>query len=382
MSKLREKTTIMKIDVEKSMPKYLQLKEIIKQHFEKEHYQPDQKIPSENALIRQFAISRSTVRQTLNELANEGIIYKKQGAGSFFSGNRKTQTRRSYLIGVIVPRLSFYIYPQIIRGIHDVVHQQRYNIVLGSSDVQPDKELACLKQLLEKRIDGILIEPSGGFLRFENSSNFQVLKALTIPVVFMDWALSDPTISYVAPDDVEGGLRATEYLIEAGHRRIACVYPNDTLPGLQRYQGYRKALETHKIPYDPGLNRAISIAQWNEPGNIALLVRDLLQSGIDKPTAIFFFNDDGALRGYRAIREAGLRVPDDISIMGFDDSDFAIVPDVPLTTMIHPTYQLGKWAAEILFEHLEHPTQRIPRQMLLKPPIAVRNSVKRLMIRS
>ena len=153
----------MKIDAEKSTPKYLQLKEIIKHHFEKEHYQPGQKIPSENELMKQFAISRSTVRQTLNELANEGLIYKKQGLGSFYAGKPENEVSRSYLVGVIVPRLSFYIYPQIIQGINDVAHQKRYNIVLGSSDVQPEKELACLEQLLEKRIDGLLIEPSGGF---------------------------------------------------------------------------------------------------------------------------------------------------------------------------------------------------------------------------
>lgn len=371
---------MIKIDAERSIPKYLQLKEIIKQHFEKEHYQPDQKIPSENELVKQFAISRSTVRQTLNELVNEGIIYKKQGAGSFFSGKLKTEAQRSYLIGVIVPRLSFYIYPQIIQGINDVAHQKRYNIVLGSSDVQPEKEIICLEQLLEKHIDGLLIEPSGGFLHFEDSPNFQRVKALTIPVVFMDWAPADAAISYVAPDDVEGGLRATNYLIQAGHRRIACVYPNDTLPGIQRHQGYRKALEACNIPYDSRLDKTISIIQWNDPRNIVMLVRELLKLGVDRPTAIFFFNDDGALRGYGAIREAGLIVPEDISVIGFDDSDFAVVPDVPLTTMVHPKHQLGKWAAEILFEQLDHPQQKVPRQMLLNPTVAVRSSVKNLLL--
>lgn len=368
----------MKIDAEKSTPKYLQLKEIIIQHFEKEYYQTGQKIPSENELMKRFAISRSTVRQTLNELANEGLIYKKQGLGSFYAGKPENAISRSYLIGVIVPRLSFYIYPQIIQGINDIAHQKRYNIVLGSSDVQPEKELACLEQLLEKRIDGLLIEPSGGFLRFEDSPNFQRVQALTMPVVFMDWALDDAAISYVAPDDVEGGLRATRYLIDAGHRRIACISPYDTLPGIQRRQGYCNALEACNIPYDDRLDQATSIVQWNDPRNIVNLVQNVLKLGDDRPTAIFFFNDDGALRGYEAIREAGLRVPEDISVMGFDDSDFAVVPDVPLTTMIHPKYQLGRWAAEILFEQLDHPEQRIPRQMLLNPTVAVRQSVRTL----
>src|SRR5512136_809661 len=159
----------MRIEADKPTPKYLQLAEILKEHFKDLQYQPDQKIPTEDELIEQFQISRNTVRQALAELVSEGIIYKIQGSGSFFAGTAPAEPNRSYLIGVIVPRLSFYIYPQIIQGIDDVAHQKNYNIVLASSDVKPDKELVCLDQLLEKKIDGLLIEPSGGVQQFETS---------------------------------------------------------------------------------------------------------------------------------------------------------------------------------------------------------------------
>jgi GntR family transcriptional regulator of arabinose operon len=366
----------MRIDADRPIPKYLQLTEILKQHFKDQHYQADQKIPTEDDLIEQFQISRNTVRQALAELVNEGIIYKIQGSGSFFSGTAQEEQNRSYLIGVIVPRLSFYIYPQVIQGIDDVAHRKRYNIVLGSSDVKPEKELACLEQLLEKGIDGLLIEPSGGYQPFQDSQNFRLLKTLTIPIVVMDWALDDLEISYVSPHDVEGGFRATSYLVRAGHKRIACVYPNDTLPGIQRYQGYRKALATYQLAYDSQIEKSTTILKWNEPGQIATMVMELIALGDDKPTAVFFFNDDAALQGYEVMRNAGLTIPEDISIIGFDDSEFAVRTEVPLTTMIHPKYQLGKWAAEILFDHIEHNGQRTPWQMLLNPAIAVRNSVK------
>jgi GntR family transcriptional regulator of arabinose operon len=366
----------MRIDADKPIPKYLQLKEILKHHFKDERYRADQKIPTENELIEQFQVSRNTVRQALAELANEEVIYKIQGSGSFFAGETADDLRHSYLVGVIVPRLSFYIYPQIIQGIDDIAHQKHYNIVLGSSDVSPEKELVCVKQLLKKNIDGLLIEPSGGFQHFKDSENFQVLKELTIPVVFMDWALDDPGVSYVSPDDVNGGFRATSYLIEAGHRRIAHVYPNDAMPGIKRYQGYRKALETYGIDYDSRLDKSTPILKWNEPGHITMLTKELIDLGDDMPTALFFFNDDGALHGYTAIRNAGLKIPEDISVIGFDDSEMAARAEVPLTTMIHPKYQLGKWAADILFHQIEHNRQPPPWQMLLNPTIAVRDSVK------
>ncbi len=369
----------MQIDADKPIAKYLQLKEILIRHFKEQHYQSDQKVPTENELIEQFEVSRNTVRQALAELANDGVIYKIQGSGSFFSGNVQN-TQQSHLIGVITPLISSYIYPQIIQGIDDVVHQKHYNMVLGSSDVNPQKEHIRLHQMLEKEIDGLLIEPSGGAPGFEHSENFQILKHLEIPVVFMDWILNEPEISYVSLDDVEGGFRATSYLIKMGHTRIAYVYPNDTIPALKRYEGYRNALTVHGITYDCRFDASITIAQWNEPNRIQMLVKEFLEPDKEKPTAFFFFNDDGALQGYDAIRDLGLRIPDDISIVGFDDSELAARADVPLTTMIHPKYQLGKWAAELLFNQIEDKAHSAPNQLILNPRIAVRKSVKQLVL--
>ena len=368
----------MRIDVEKPIPKYLQLKEIIKQYFKDKHYEAGQKIPSENDLINQFNVSRNTVRQALAELVNEGFIYKKHGSGSFFSGKFHEDRQHSYLIGVITPNIPSYIYSKIIEGIDDVAHRRRYNIVLGSSKGSPEKELICLEQLLEKNVEGLLVEPSGGFRDIHESKIFRLLKDLTIPVVFMDWAIDDPEISYVSLDDVEGGFRATSYLIEAGHTRIACVYPDDHIPGIQRYQGYRRALEASGLEYDSQLDKPSTILTWNEGEEISRQVKELIAPGNDRPSAVFFFNDAAALRGYAVIREAGLKIPDDISVVGFDDSELAALADVPLTSVIHPKYQIGRWATEILFEDIEHEGQKTHRQMMINPTIAVRDSVKSL----
>ncbi len=366
----------MRIDAEKPIPKYLQLKDIIKHYFKKEHYEPSQKIPSENDLMKQFNVSRNTVRQALAELVNEGFIYKKHGSGSFFSGKMHEDQEHSYLIGVITPNIPSYIYSKIMEGIDDVAHKRRYNIVLGSSKGSPEKELVCLEQLLEKDVEGLLVEPSGGFREIQESKIFRLLKELTIPVIFMDWAINDPDVSYVSLDDVEGGFRATSYLIEAGHRRIACIYPDDHIPGIQRYQGYRNALETYGIKYDSRFDKPSTILRWNEGDEICMRMKELISLGDDRPSAVFFFNDAAALRGYAVIREAGLKIPDDISVIGFDDSEMAALADVPLTSVIHPKYRIGKWAAEILFEHIGQKDQRFPKHMLINPTIAVRDSVK------
>lgn len=369
----------MKIDETNPTPKYLQLKDIMKHYFEDEHYQPEQKVPSENELIAQFNVSRNTVRQALGELVNEGVIYKKHGSGSFFSGKPREESTQSFLIGVITPFISYYIYPPIIQGIDDIAHKKRYNIVLGSSRGDQEKEMACLEQLLEKDIDGLLIELAGGFRDIHESKTFGLLKDLTIPVMFIDWVIDDPSVSFVSINDLEGGFRATKYLLDAGHTRIACVYPNDHVPGSQRYQGYRNALDAHHVPYNPQFDKAGTIFRWNEPEYINRLVKELLVLKDNRPTAIFFFNDSAALQGYQAIRESGLKIPDDISVVGFDDSEFATMLDVPLTSMNHPKYQIGRWAAEMLFDNISARGQRItPRQLVVNPTLVIRESVKEL----
>jgi len=366
----------MKIDAENSRPKYAQLKDILTRYFREGHYQQGQQLPSENELMQKFDVSRSTVRQTLAELANEGVIYKKQGLGSFFSGNIQEQESRSSLIGVISPHLFEYIYPQILQGINNIAHQQQCNIVLANSEGNAENEMAHVEQLVSRNVEGLLFEPSGSPVDFEETKVFHLLKSLPIPVVFMDWALDDRSVLYVSLDDAEGGFRATQHLIEAGHRRIAIVYLEHHTPSQKRLLGYRNALTQYAVSPDERLEKHCSVVKWNESNYAYWLTKELLEMGDERPTAIFYFNDDAAIRGYAAIRDAGLKIPDDVSVMGFDDAQIASMVDVPLTSVVHPKYQIGKWAAEMLFDQIEHQGRNTPRQMVLHPNLAIRKSVK------
>ena len=364
-------------DLEKSQPKYLQLKAALLRYLADEHYQPDQKIPTEHALLAQFNVSRGTIRQALAELENEGVLYKIQGSGTFFSGNLPAERKQSHLLGVVTPNLSFYIYPQIIQGITDVAQQQGYHVVLGSSKTSPGQELGCIEQLLAKNIDGLIFEPAPNLQSTSDAALFDLLKKLTIPVVFMGTAMPDTNLSYVTVDDVEGGFRATNYLIAAGHRRIACVYPPNTPAGEHRHQGYRNALNAAGILPDARIEKQITTFYSDEThGQTLLMMKELFALGEARPTAVFFFNDLLAVVGYAAIEAAGLNVPNDISIVGFDDSELALQTRVPLTSMAHPKYYQGKWAAELLLETLEYPEQRFPKHLLVTPTLVERDSVK------
>ncbi len=200
----------------KIRPKYLRLKEELVRYLAHAEYHADQKMPTEHALMAQFEVSRGTIRQALAELENEGVLYRIQGSGTFFAGNMPAAREQTHLLGVVTPSLSFYIYPQIIQGITDVVQQQHYHVVLGSSKTSPGQELGCIEQLLAKKIDGLIFEPAPGFQCAPGVKLFDLLKSLTIPVVFMGAAMDDVDLSYLSIDDVEGGLRATNHLNAPG----------------------------------------------------------------------------------------------------------------------------------------------------------------------
>ena len=361
---------------QKPQPKYLQLKEALIRFLSDEHYKADQRLPTEHELIEQFKVSRGTIRQALAQLVNEGILYKIQGSGTYFSGKLSNSSPSSSLIGVISPLITTYIFPQIIQGITDIAQQKGYNIVLATSQTNPGKELGCIEQLAAKGIEGLLFDPAFDFQGAPDEELLSFLKTLTIPVVFMGVMIDDSDVSFVSLDDREAGFKVTSYLIESGHQRIACVYPTSPISGVHRYQGYRNALNVHGIAFDRRLDKMIT-AKNNHEAHLSLVIRELLD--LDKehrPTAIVFYNDLLAVEGCRLLEAAGLHVPEDISAISFDDSELALQSRTPLTSVIHPKYYLGKWAAELLFEQIAHPELHFPRRLIITPEIAFRNSVK------
>ena len=368
----------MNIKKQKLFHKYVQLKRSLITYFLENRFQPNQVIPTEAEIRDQYQVGRNTVRRALAELVKDGVIIKKHGSGSYYTGKLSKNARASYLIGVIVPKLSFYIYPEIIQGINQVVEKKGYNIVFGSSEIDLGQEMVSLQQLLDKNIDGLLIEPSGGSEDFENSDNFKKLKALDIPVIFMDWMLDDANVSFITPNDFIGGFRATQYLIDAGHQRIGFIGPFDKGAAVKRLQGYKKAIKRAGLEPEEILIKLSSTADWNKENTIPEQVHQLMALGHEIPTAIFFYNDDGAIKGCKAIRNEGYQIPGEISVMSFDDSKLATLTVPQLTSVVHPKYKLGVLGAEMLLEQLESQNNRKINQLIINPGIAIRDSVRKL----
>lgn len=253
----------------------------------------------------------------------------------------------------------------MIRGADQVAAAAGMTLVLVNTERDPDVEARAIDSLLARQVDALIyatmwhqvVEPPA---------------ALTeIPSVLLDARSGKPDDAWVVPDEEGGGHAATSYLIASGHTRIGYIHETNGYPAyLERFAGYQRALAEHGLEFDPQLVEA----DQNDPfGGAAATAR--LLSLPDPPTAIQCYTDRMAMGAYRAIRRAGLAIPDDISVIGFDNQD-QIAPwlDPPLTTVELPHEAMGRWAVEHLLRVLSGEAEG-PHQQRLECPLVVRDSV-------
>ncbi len=355
--------------------KYFQLMEEIKTQILSGDIKSGEKLPSENELSAHYQVSRQTVRKALAILENEGYIYAEHGRGTFcselvrHSGNSKN-------IAVITTYISDYIFPRVIKGLDTVFTREGYSILLKNTRNSRSIEARCLEEMLQKDIDGIIIEPSKSQIYCKHMNLYEKLDEYKIPYVFIQGCFEQMKEKpHVLMDDREGGYLITKYLIENGHKHIIGVFKADDVQGQNRHKGYVKALAEAQIVYDPDNviwfyteDRAIHPYE-----SIRKMIKE--QHPID---AVVCYNDQIAGKVIQAIKNEGLSVPDDISVTGYDNSYMSDVEGVRLTTIAHPQEKLGEMAAEMLLELITNvgDNEKSP-QILIKPEIVFGNSCKK-----
>jgi LacI family transcriptional regulator len=257
---------------------------------------------------------------------------------------RSLRTSKTYTIASIIPDIANPFYPSFLRGIQDVVDQHGYDLVMYNTDGIAEKEQKCLSAVRQGRADGVI-----GVLFHMTAEDLHELLERNIAVVRFEarpQEVGDYPLDSLYVDNVAAARTATTYLIERGHTRIGMI-AGLMGPRAMRVDGYRQALEHHKIPIDEALIRDTG---FTEQGGYEGMQELLGLSSA--PTAVFAANDLMAMGALVAAREAGLRVPSDIAIVGFDDIPVAKLVNPPLTTIAQFAEQIGKRAAEMLVERL------------------------------
>lgn len=351
-------------------PKYILLKEYIKSSIENGELTPGKKIFSENELASRFGISRHTVRQAVGEMVNEGWLCRTQGSGTFVSNIKGGKREKTRIIGVITTYLDDYIFPGIIKGIDNVLSSQGYSMILSHTDNRVEREAQCISSMMQKNVDGFIIEPTKSALPNPNQKLYAEMIKKDIPFVQINGYYPGQDYPFVIEDDEAGGNIAASYLFNLGHRKIGGIFKVDDIQGHNRYKGVAKAhrernftiMEESVVWYTTEDMDAL----FDENGAKLLLKR------LDGCTAVVCYNDQVAIKLLDVFRRSGKRVPEDVSVISFDDSELATVSDVKLTTIAHPVGRLGEKAANGLLDLLKYKSRTI-REVIV-PELIIRDS--------
>jgi GntR family transcriptional regulator of arabinose operon len=352
--------------------KYYKLTEYLKGEILLGRIRQDEQIPSEHMLAEKFSLSRHTVRKAISILVNEGYLYTEHGRGTFcMDRSRKRNDSRN--IGVITTYISEYIFPKVIQGIDNVLSGNGYSIMLKNTNNNTEKEAVCLEEALQKNIEGLIIEPTRSAVFSNNLQYYDALDKHRIPYIFIHGFYQQlEGKSHVLLDDAKGMYSVVEYLAKLGHKKIVGIFKADDLQGLERHKGYAGALAEADLPY----NSEQVIWFHTEDRNVKPyeVLKQMLRnkSGID---AVACYNDEIAFRVFELLRGLGIRVPEDISITGFDDSYFSSACPVKLTSVSHPKEKLGETAAELLLEMLKNDNYlKNPVQKVITPELIIKES--------
>jgi LacI family transcriptional regulator len=273
-------------------------------------------------------------------------------------------------IGVIISDIQNPFFGSVVRGIEKVTIKDDFTLILGNSDEDPEREKKLIAMLLEEGVAGIILVPTNA-----DTESYRPFFSSGTPFVVIDRQLPFPDLDMVLVNGAAGAEMAMDHLVSLGHRRIGYVGGMKHLSVMhERQQGYLAALQKHKLPFVEEYLRQGNNRQ--DGGHEA--VCELL-SLPEPPTAILIANNLMTLGGLQAIHESGLAIPEQVSLVGFDDMDWAASLRPPLTCVAQPAYEMGETAAVILLERIRQPEQ--PHQTLvLDTHLIVRASCRDLNI--
>ena len=331
-----------------------------------------ERLPTEQEMGEMFSVSRHTVRQSILELEKQGYIYREKSKGAFVDKLDKDKKSKSKMIIVITTYVSEYIFPFLIKGIEEVLSKNGYDILLLSTNNEKEKEREQLKKLLEYDVVGAIIEPTASALGNTNIDYYKEISKNNIPYLMINAAYDKEKQSYVSIDDEKGGYKICKYLIQLGHKKIAGLFKEDDIPGIERKKGYLKALEENNIEVDSTIIGKFKT--FEEDFYVDGFTKSLLSKN-DRPTAIFCYNDRVAMKVIKVAKELGIRIPEDLSVVGYDnDETISNALDCGITTISHPKEELGKKAAEMLLSLINK--EQTKADYIFEPEIIVRNSTK------
>lgn len=272
---------------------------------------------------------------------------------------------QTFTLALVVTDITNPFWTTVTRGVEDAAHDNGYSVILCNTDESPDKQAQYLDMLLKRRIDGILLAPA-----CSSSESVRLIQKQGAVVVVLDRTVPDVEVDIIRGDSIGGAYRLTKHLLELGHRHIVILTgPEDVSTSSDRVKGYQQAIT------EAGLESPEEAVYWGSyTGQSGYKMAKLALSASPRPSAIFAANNFIANGALKAIRELRLRVPEDVSIVSFDDLPEAVYADPFLTVVTQPTYEMGYKATKLLLERLTNNGSLEYANILLPTKVVVRRS--------
>ncbi|WP_308634600.1 GntR family transcriptional regulator [Paenibacillus silvisoli] len=355
-------------------PLYSQILGILRERISQGEYVTGQQLPTELELAEQFGVSRITSKRALIELEREGLIYRRRGSGSFVKKRdeakkaveMKTAPANNRIISMILPFVSPNNSLEHMQGVANYVESKGYYLSIHNSDWNSERERELLISLPKRGTSGIILYP------VSTQHNLDVIHALHVneyPIVTLDQYYNLLSMGSAVSDNFDGGYTAACKLIELGHSRIAFI----STVGIQyrstvrdRFFGYSKALSDNGIPHDidlifsdlPREAEGVTAVRREFYKNLLLRLQEL------RVTAIQAEHDMVAFDCMKAALELGIKVPEELSIIGFDNNDMSIQADIPISTLEQNYAEIGRRSAMMVVDQLESGTIQRERAVI------------------
>ncbi|SDS11390.1 transcriptional regulator, LacI family [Mucilaginibacter mallensis] len=281
------------------------------------------------------------------------------------------RTKRGNIIGVIVPRLNSYFMSDVIAGIEKVINESNYNLFISQSLESMKKEISNARAMFNNRVDGLLVSLA---YNTDNLDHFEPFITKNIPVIFFDRVQEHLQFPNIFIDNYKAAYQLTSHLIEQSCKRILHIGGSQLRNVyIERYNGYKRALEDHNLPFDDELLIISDLTtQGGQDAGSTILNMEI------KPDAVFAANDISAVGCMQFLMDAGMRVPEDIAFAGFNNDPMSSVVRPQLTTIDYKGFEMGEVAAKLLLGHLtDNADLKQTHSLILRSEMIVRDSSKR-----
>jgi DNA-binding LacI/PurR family transcriptional regulator len=343
----------------------------IKSHIDREVLAPNDRLPSINALCQQYGVGTNTIRTALKELSLDGYVKSRPRSGFFVqsrSANNST-LNGNHVLAIILPRANHLFHGDIVQGAEAQCRALGYHLLIANTGLDPDVDAWHLERLAGQ-VAGMLVIPSNPS---SNLATYASLRERNIPYIFIDRYVENASAALVATDNEESGRLITHHLLEYGEGPlfVLCAHSMQIISAhKERLKGYRRALQESGLAFDPA--RVLTSSLLDQEAGVAL-TRDLLKKFKPRaPFRIFALDECVAQGSYVVLKEAGLRIPEDVAVAGVDDT-LAMFMDPPLTTIRQNLHEMGAAAVRQIVQAIDDgcfPTNSIR----LQPQLMVRSS--------